>query len=231
VEVEVDAPPFGLGATTNLSAFTDGRDLATDEQFRAAFWDFWQARRRTTPQAAKYGALTYAETGADGQTREPVASAAVVEYLDAPGPDNVAFDVLIVGHGADAESAGLTDQQVSNVQLRIDGYTDGEGIEHEAWRPVGCKGRVLVATRQVMDVRVRIRPAPTAPATLRRRMQQAFSLAISARPIGAAGALKMLYDTMASFGLDLENATIEEPQDDIIVAPTTKLVPGDIEVL
>jgi len=231
IDTIVDAPPNGLGTVTNLSAFTPGRDLATDEEFRAAFWALWEARRRTTPQAAKYGATTYAETGADGVTREPVASAAIVEYLDAPGPDNVAFDVIIIGHGADAENPGLTDQQVANVQLRIDGYTDAEGVEQEAWRPAGCKARVLLAARQAMDIRVRLNPTPTAPATLRARVRQAFSLAIAARPIGAPGAIKVLYDTLAAFSSDLDNATIDEPQDDVIVGPTVKLVPGQIEVL
>jgi hypothetical protein len=231
IDTLVDAPPNGLGTVTNLSAFTSGRDLATDEEFRAAFWAFWDARRRTTPTAAKYGAATYSETGADGVTREPVASAAIVEYLDAVGPDNVAMDVLIIGHGADAENPGLTDQQVANVQLRIDGYTDSEGVEQEAWRPAGCKARVMVASRQAMDIRVRLDPTPTAPATLRARVRQAFSLAIAARPIGAPGAIKILYDTLAQFSADLDNATIIEPAGDVVVGPTVKLVPGAIEVL
>jgi hypothetical protein len=89
----------------------------------------------------------------------------------------------------------------------------------------------MVASRQAMDIRVRLDPTPTAPATLRARVRQAFSLAIAARPIGAPGAIKILYDTLAQFSADLDNATIIEPAGDVVVGPTVKLVPGAIEVL
>lgn len=221
-----------LASVTNGTAFTAGRDRDNDEQARRLFFDWLDARPRTTPAAAVYGATSYTEVidpaiDADLETnqRRPVHSASCVEYLDAPGPDNLAFVLYVWGHSG----LDLTQAQITNLQKRIDGTSIGE-VDVEGWRAAGCKALVALGQIVLADVRVSVTLTQNADPNTRERLRQAIITAMAATGGGRKFARKTIWDLVASYGAALENADILDPAGDILVGPDQKVMPGTVEV-
>lgn len=222
-----------LKAVTNAYAFTAGRDRGSDEEARATFFAWLDARARTTPAALEYGARTYTElvdpdlpADAPGNLRRPIQSASVVEYLDAPGPDNAAAAVYLWAHSG----LDLTDAQVSGVQERIDGYTDAAGQEVDGWRAAGCKVKVERGQYVEVPIRVRLTLAPGANPLVRDRLRQAITTVVGLLDGGETLRVKTVFDQIAAFGTEIANAQIIEPAADVAVAANQKVTPSTVEV-
>lgn len=221
-----------LASVTNATAFTSGRDRDNDEQARRLFFDWLDARPRTTPLAAVYGATSYTEiidpaldAELESNQRQPVQSASCVEYLDAPGPDNLAFVLYVWGHSG----LNLTDAQITNIQKRIDGSSIGE-VDVEGWRAAGCKALVAIGQVVLADVRVAVQLTQTADTNTRERLRQAIVTAMAATGGGRKFTLKTIFDLIVAHGASIENAQIIDPAADILVAPNQKIMPGTVEV-
>lgn len=232
VELTGGAIP-NLGGVTNPSAFTPGRDRDSDEQARVLYFQWLEARARTTPAALEYAATSYQEIidpdlgeDAPNNIRLPIQSASVVEYLDEPGPNNLAAIVYVWGHSG----IGLTAEQMAGVRQRINGYTDGAGQEIDGWRAAG----ILVDAQQgqgvVVDVVVQATLSPGASPRVRDQLRQAITTAMAALGGGRMFRLKAIFDLVCAFGTAFENAKVLQPAGDFEVAPHQKVIPGTVTV-
>lgn len=218
-------PPNGLdpelpGITlTNLEAVTSGRDRDSDAQAREVFYSWLEARTRATPAALRIAALTYAETGPDGQPRYPILSASIEEHLEAPGAGGVAVTVYIVGHNGQFASAA----QHAGVLARINGYVDAAGQEVEGWRAAG----ILVETKdpvlREVDVTIRLKLTERGSSNTVARLRADLTAKLAALPIGVALNLKGIFDSIVALGDEIENAHIAAPDDDVPVTLGQKI--------
>ena len=213
-----------LGGVSNLYGFTSGRDLGTDVETRQVFWDFLEARSRTTVAALKYAARSYVDS-VTGQ--QPIHSASVQEYLDEEGPDGVTVQLYIMGHSGEVPS----DELVTAVQQHINGYTGGEGQEIEGWRAAGCDVEVSVPTLKPASIRVSLDLAPTASANTINRLLRALSSYVANIPVGEPLRVMRIFGEITALGSDIENATVVEPAADQPAAINEKWVQGTIDVL
>lgn len=230
----VDAQPANIGApvsgvpaagVTNLRAFTTGLDRASDNATRRLFEDFLNAHSRGTPVALKLGATTYAQTvyrSGELHQHRPVASASVVEYLDAPGPDNLAASLYVMGHNGEQ----VSDVVLAALQQRIDGYTDIDGNEVEGWRAAGIKVDVRRPNLLEAVVIVQLIGATTIQRTTLARRINAM---IAALPIGAPLLLSHINRELCLIG-EVANSIILTPAGDQPAGPSDKWIPAEITV-
>ena len=217
-----DDPALPGVSVTNRSAVTSGRDVDSDEDARGLFYAWLTARTRATPAALKLAATTYTETDANGVVRYPILSAAVREYLNAPGPDNLAARVYIVGHNGEAATAA----QHEGVRRRIDGYVDASGIEVEGWRAAG----ILVDTADPVfvptDVTIILTLTEKGSAATSAKLEADITARVAVLPIGVSLTVKSIYDAVRGLGDEVANARIVVPVADVPATIGQKITLG-----
>lgn len=231
----VDAQPANIGApvsgvpaagVTNLRAFTTGEDRASDNAVRRQFEEFLNARARGTVAGLRLGATTYTQTvyrSGELHRHRPVASASVVEYLDAPGPDNLAASLYVMGQNV----GQVSDTVLAALQQRIDGFVDVDGNEVEGWRSAGVKVDVRRPALLEAIITVSLTGAtPIQRTTLERRL----NAMVAAIPIGAPLLLSRINRELCLIG-EVGNSNIVSPEDDQQSGPSEKWIPAQITVL
>ena len=211
-----------LDAVTNEAPFISGTDRETDDELRARFAAWQDAKPRTTPSAPRYGAETYED--AAGVRR--VHSASVDEYLSGGGEVGQAFDVYLWA----ANGAPPSDAIITAVQARVDGYTDGTGQDVDGWRPGGCKAVVKPAQARPVDVHITLDLSDSGSERTRAGLSLAVEQYAAGLRVGRPFRRKRVFDLICAFGYAIENANIVAPEADIIPTVSEKVVAGSINV-
>ena len=220
-----DASVPDLAEVRNRRSVTTGTDAEGDAAFRAAFHAWREGRRAGTPISLILAAERYQRLDARGEPITPILNAAVREYLDAPGPDNVAVDVLIVGHNG----TFVEDEDRDAVQQLIDGYIDANGARIPGWRAAGIKVRVDDASLVAMPITVEIRLSSTGSEITLARYKSAVQALVDSLPIRSTGTRlgefkrKALFDIACSFGDEIDNIDVLQPANDVLPAVGQKL--------
>lgn len=221
---ELGAPIAQLKSVENTTALTSGRDRDGDEAARQVFFNWLEARTRGTKGALVYAATSYVDpvTG-----REPIASAQVQEYLDAPGPDNLAARVYVWGHNGQMPSIA----DIDGVQQRIDGYTDGDGNPVDGWRAAGILVDVTEAQSVSVNVIVQLVLSASGSQVTRDRLQRSLTLLVTSLGVGQPLRVKDVFDQVCALGTEVANAIIIAPGADIDPGLGRVIVPGDVVVV
>lgn len=220
----------GLGGVINKFSVTTGTDADTDETLRAAFHRWREGRRASTVESLIRAAEDWQRLDERGQLINPVLTAAVREYLDAPGPDNAAADLLVFGQNGQAVS--LADR--NSLQEVIDGYIDDEGDRVAGWRAAGAKVRVVPCALVATHVECTVEIAEGGSATTIDRLRAALRSKVDSLPIRSSGTnagrltRKMLFDVACEFGDELSNFNVIQPAVDVIPPVGEKLTVAGI---
>lgn len=223
---KIGAPVGGVPATglANKRSFTTGLDRDSDDDARALFQDWLVISTVGTVDAVELAAKTYLQIVVrDGITYEytPVASAAVEERF-IPNADNFSLVVYVMGQNGQ----NVSDAVLAGVQQRIDGYTDGSGTRHAAFRGGGQLVNVTRPNLIEQSVTVLLEGATESQ---RADLKKRVDALIAGSAIGSGLKRKEIYDQISGIGR-VDNATIVFPGTDTTVNPFEKLIPGTIDI-
>jgi uncharacterized phage protein gp47/JayE len=139
----------GIAGVSNLTAFSGGRDIETDDERKLRFQGFISTLQRGTLAAIRYGASTAVVTDVNGIIIERVVFIGIVEpYEVDPIANDPGYVEVYVHNGVGGTSPTLVD----NVQLIIDGYYDEDGVPVPGWKAAGVVVDCFAATEVLQAV-------------------------------------------------------------------------------
>ena len=223
---EQQTPISGV-SVTNQNAFSNGRDLETDEERKSRFRDYISTISRGTLSALMYGAGTAAVVDATGDAIERVAYVSIVEpYLVDPVVYPTALVYVYVHNGSGGTSADL----VSAVQTVIDGYEALDGTLVPGWKAAGVKVDVFAATEVFVDVTATIQVRSTH--NLVTATEQAIA-DVSAYLGGLGIGVESVHAEIVSLIMAVPgvyNCSVSLPVGDVVVASNEKIMAGTVAI-
>lgn len=147
--LEIIGSITGVAGVSNLTPFTGGSEIETEEARKLRFQAFISTLTRGTTSAILYGAQTSAVTDVNGLVTERVAYVGYIEpydvdpLLNAPG-----FVEVYVHNGVGGTSPAL----VAKVQTVIDGSYDPDGTIVPGWKAAGVVVDCFAATEVPVPV-------------------------------------------------------------------------------
>lgn len=134
---------------SNLTPFTGGRDIESDEERKLRFGAYITTLNRGTLAAISYGAGTAVVRDENDLVTERVAFISIIEpYEDDPVANLPGFMQVYVHNG----TGGTTSALVAEVQKVVDGYYDVDGAPVPGWKAAGVKVNCFAAGEVVVPV-------------------------------------------------------------------------------
>lgn len=139
----------GIAGVSNLTAFSGGRDIETDEERKLRFQGYVSTLQRGTLAAIRYGASTAVVTDVNGIIIERVVFIGIVEpYEIDPVANDPGYVEVYVHNGVGGTSSTLVD----NVQVIIDGSYASDGTPIPGWKAAGVVVDCFAATEVLQNV-------------------------------------------------------------------------------
>ena len=139
----------GVSGVSNITPFTGGRDLESDEERKLRFGAYITTLNRGTLAAVNYGAGTAEVRDENDLVVERVAFISIIEpYEDDPVANLPGFLQVYVHNG----TGGTTPALVTEVQKVIDGYYDADGVPVPGWKAAGVVVSCFAAGEVVLPV-------------------------------------------------------------------------------
>lgn len=140
--------PSTFVSATNLSGFSSGRDVETDDERKLRFASYIDSISRATNSALKYGLSTARITDDEGNITERVESAITIEpYLKDPNQP-IALVNCYIHNGVGGTSPAL----VAQAEKIVNGYYDANGVAVPGYKAAGVKTNVFAAQEVITDV-------------------------------------------------------------------------------
>lgn len=216
------APVPGVARVYNPLPFVNGRDIASDDAYRAAIGAHLLALGRGTSDS-----LVYAAEAARTST-----GAQLVQSAQAAPSTHANVQVFV------ADGRSLTVGAQPEIVQAVQDELDGRGSMPGGWIPSGVTALVRAATVRVIDVQavVLIGPHPDGVIAQRRAVQAITATLQRARVGESVGYVDMLraiddaVDEVLRVDFTGPAAWSTTPQQDIGAVIGTKLMPGTIQV-
>lgn len=139
----------GIAGVSNLTAFSGGTDIETDDERKLRFQGFISTLQRGTLAAIRYGASTAVVTDVNGIVIERVVFIGIIEpYEVDPIANDPGYVEVYVHNGVGGTSPTL----VGNVQKIIDGFYDEDGVAVPGWKAAGVVVDCFAATEVLQAV-------------------------------------------------------------------------------
>lgn len=139
----------GISGVSNLTPFSGGRDIETDDERKLRFQGYISTLQRGTLAAIRYGASTAVVSDINGIIIERVVFIGIVEpYEVDPIANDPGYVEVYVHNGVGGTSTTLVD----NVQVIIDGSYDENGTPIPGWKAAGVVVDCFAATEVLQDV-------------------------------------------------------------------------------
>lgn len=139
----------GISGVSNLTPFSGGRDIETDDERKLRFQGFISTLQRGTLAAIRYGASTGVVTDINGIIIERVVFIGIIEpYEVDPIANDPGYVEVYIHNGVGGTSPTLVD----NVQVIIDGSYDLDGNPIPGWKAAGVVVDCFAATEVLQAV-------------------------------------------------------------------------------
>lgn len=145
-ELQVSIP--GITSVTNEAAFTNGRDVETEDERKVRFQGFIRSLARGVLGAIQYGAENAFLTDANGLITERAALVTLVEPYKTNPAGPIALVQGYIHNGVGSTSSNL----VAEVQKVVDGYRKVDGTPVIGWKAAGVVFEAYAATEVVQAV-------------------------------------------------------------------------------
>lgn len=225
--LEIVGAITGISGVANLTPFTGGRDVETEDERKLRFQGFISTLQRGTLAALRYGASTSVVRDVNGIITERVVYISIIEpYEVDPLSNNPGFVQIYVHNGV----AGTSPPLVAETQKIIDGYYLDDGTPVPGWKAAGVVVQCFAATEVTQDV--------TGTVTILAGYQSADVLAtctsavrdyLLALPNGeSAIRAEIIERIMAVPGV--YNVALPAPAADVDVTKSQKIMPGTVSL-
>lgn len=139
----------GISGVSNLTPFSGGRDVETDDERKLRFQGFISTLQRGTLAAIRYGASTAVVTDVNGIIIERVVFIGIIEpYEVDPVANDPGYVEVYIHNGVGGTSPTLVD----NAQVIIDGSYDADGNPIPGWKAAGVVVDCFAATEVLQAV-------------------------------------------------------------------------------
>lgn len=139
----------GISGVSNLTPFSGGRDVETDDERKLRFQGFISTLQRGTLAAIRYGASTAVVTDINGIIIERVVFIGIIEpYEVDPVANDPGYVEVYIHNGVGGTSTTLVD----NAQVIIDGSYDADGNPIPGWKAAGVVVDCFAATEVLQAV-------------------------------------------------------------------------------
>lgn len=219
----------GVSGVSNLTAFSNGHDVETNEERKVRFREYIQSLQRGTVSAIRYGASTARLTDVNGAVIERAALIEVYEpYEHDPVANNPGFVIVYIHNGVGQTSLSLTDE-VSKI---LNGYTLEDGTKVPGYVSAGVSFSVVPAVEIEVDVTATIvvkggYDAATVIANCTTAVSE-YLLSLGIGVESEAVLSEIIERIMAVDGV--YDANVTDPTSNVGSAYDSKIVPGIITI-
>lgn len=213
----------GITGVANLTPFTGGREVESDDDRKLRFQGFISTLQRGTLAALRYGASTATVTDVNGIVTERVVHIGIIEPYEVDSLANdPGFVELYVHNGVGGTSPTL----VAATQKIIDGYYEIDGTPVPGWKAAGvtvscyAATEVLVAVTGAVSVLTNYQAADVLAACVTSVRSYLLALKVGENAIEN----EIIRRVMATPGV--YNVTLSAPVGDVAVLASQKIMPG-----
>lgn len=213
----------GVSGVSNLTPFTGGRDIESEDERKLRFQGFISTLQRGTLAALRYGASTAVVRDVNGIVQERVVHIGIIEpYEVDPIANNPGFVQIYLHNGVGGTSPAL----VTATQTVIDGSYLPDGTPVPGWKAAGVVVTCYAASEVVQAV--------TGVVTVLAGYQSAAVLAactsvvsgyLLALKIGESAILAEIIERIMAVP-GVYNVALSVPAADVAVTGSQKIMPG-----
>lgn len=217
----------GVSGVSNLTPFTGGRDIESEDERKLRFQGFISTLQRGTLAALRYGASTAVVRDVNGIVQERVVHIGIIEpYEVDPIANNPGFVQIYLHNGVGSTSPAL----VAATQTVIDGSYLPDGTPVPGWKAAGVVVICYAATEVVQDV--------TGIVTVLAGYQSVAVLStctsvvrdyLMALKIGESAILAEIIERIMAVP-GAYNVVLSEPAADIDITGSQKIMPGVVSL-
>lgn len=219
----------GVTGVANLTAFTGGRDVESEDERKVRFRNYISTLQRGTTAALYYGANSVKLFDVNGAVIEEAKWIKIVEpYEIDPTANNPGFVFIYIHNGVGDTSSAL----IGQVQKTLDGYYLDDGTPVPGYKAAGVVVQVVAAAETLVNV------TGAVVVDAGRESDQTSILAdcvtavreyLLGLGIGSPAIKSEIIQRIMSVD-GVYNVTLSAPSGDVAASSSTKLMPGVVSL-